>query len=84
MSGGTNVTRQQYDSLMNYFGQDMIWEPIHDANVFREASSANCSIFEMPGSNMITKRAQEEYLKGGQEDFEITLKDALCQARNHL
>jgi cellulose biosynthesis protein BcsQ len=63
MSGGTNVTRQQYDSLMKYFGQDMIWEPIHDANVFREASSANCTIFEMPGANMTTKRAQEEYQK---------------------
>jgi cellulose biosynthesis protein BcsQ len=63
MTGGTTVTRQQYDSLMNYFGQDMIWEPIHDANVFREASSANCTIFEMPGTDRITQRAQEEYQK---------------------
>ena len=59
--GGTRITRQQYDNLLAYFGKDMLWNPIHEANIFREASAANYTIFEMENADLPTRRACEEY-----------------------
>jgi len=39
----------------------MLWNPIHEANIFREASAANCTIFEMENNDLPTRRAGEEY-----------------------